>query len=248
MFASVVHAFSIPGIKTRHSNVDIVCIRENTEGEYSNIEHELVPGVVEAVKVITKKNSLRIAEYAFQYATLSNRKKVSCIHKANIIKAADGEFLRACREVAERYPKIQFEEMIVDATCMNLTLNPQHFDVMLMPNLYGSIVGSIITGVVGGPGITPGAIIGNNNALFEQGCRLAADKIVDDKNANPTGFLLAAVMMLRHGNLPQYADIIQSGIFKTLEDGLVRTPDIGGRHTTKEFVAEIMKNCNYKNY
>lgn len=246
MFASVVHAFSIPGIKTRHSNVDIVCIRENSEGEYSNIEHELVPGVVESVKVITKERSTRIAEYAFQYATLSNRKKVTCVHKANIIKAADGEFLRACRDVAEKYPKIQFEEMIVDATCMNLTLKPQQFDVMVMPNLYGSIIGSTITGLVGGPGITPGAIIGKKNALFEQGTRMAADKIVDSNSANPTGFLLSAVMMLRHGNLPQYADIIQSGIFKTLEEGLVRTPDIGGRHTTKEFVAEIMKNCSYK--
>lgn len=240
MYASIVHAFSIPGVESRHKNVDIVAIRENCEGEYSGIEHELVPGVVEAVKVITREKSLRIAEYAFQYAKQSNRRKVTAIHKANIMKMADGEFLSACREIAEQHPEIKFEEMIVDATCMNLTLNPQHFDVMLLPNLYGSIIRSTISGIVGGPGVTPGALIGQNNALFEQGTRMAADNLVKSADANPTGFLLAAVMMLRHVDLPQYAEMIQSAIFKVLQERRVRTPDLGGHHKTREFTQEIV--------
>lgn len=177
-------------------------IRENSEGEYSSIEHEVIPGVVECIKVITKQNSIRIAEYAFEYAILSKRKKVTAVHKANIMKMVDGEFLDAVRSVAHQYPTIKYEEMIVDATCMNLATNPQQFDVMLLPNLYGSIIGSVISGLAGGPGITPGASIGRRNAVFEQGSRQSAGKLVKYGTANPTAFLLSAVMMLRHEDLP----------------------------------------------
>ena len=222
-------------------------IRERTEGEYSGIEHEIVPGVIESVKVITKEKSLRIANYAFDYAKLSKRNKVTCVHKANIIKMADGEFLEACRTVAAKHPSIEYEEMIVDATCMNLSLNPSQFDIMVMPNLYGSIIGSIITGLVGGPGVTPGASIGLKNALFEQGVRADAQSLVDSADANPTGFLLSAAMMIRHNDNPIFADIIQGAIFRTLEQKTVRTPDMGGRSTMKEYMDAIINNVRPEN-
>jgi isocitrate dehydrogenase (NAD+) len=210
MFAYAVHAFHIPGIETRHSKnpIDIVTIRESSEGEYSAIEHEVVPNVVESIKVITREKSLRIAQYAFEYAIAANRKKVTCIHKANIMKLCDGEFLQAARDVSKDFPTIKFEEMIVDATCMNMSLHPQNFDVMLLPNLYGSIIGSVAAGIVGGPGISPGCNIGFNHALFEQGARHCAEDLVDSRKANPTGYLLSVVMMLRHLKLPYFSDTI----------------------------------------
>lgn len=242
IYAYIVHAFSIPGVKTRHKDIDIVVIRENSEGEYASIEHELLPGVIESIKVITKANSKRIAEYAFEYALLSNRKKVTVVHKANIMKLCDGEFLEAAREVSLNYPTILYEEMIVDATCMNLALTPQTFDIMLLPNLYGSIIGSIVAGLVGGAGIAPGANIGRKYAIFEQGARHAAKDISSHGIANPTAFVLSSVMMLRHLGLPFFAEQIQNAVFKTLEDQKVRTPDIGGHHSTKEFTNEIINN------
>ena len=217
-------------------------IRESSEGEYSAIEHEVVPGVVESIKVITRERSLRIAQYAFEYATSANRKKVTCIHKANIMKLCDGEFLQAARDVAQDFPTIKFEEMIVDATCMNMSLNPETFDVMLLPNLYGSIIASVAAGIVGGPGIAPGCNIGMNNVLFEQGTRHCGHDLVESKTANPTGYLLSVVMMLRHLKLPFFSDQLQNAIFKTIQEGKVRTPDIGGRNTTNEYIDEILKN------
>jgi isocitrate dehydrogenase (NAD+) len=244
IYAYIVHAFSIPGVDTRHKDIDIVVIRENSEGEYASIEHELLPGVIESIKVITKANSRRIAEYAFEYALLSNRKKVTAVHKANIMKMCDGEFLEAAREVSHNYPTILYEEMIVDATCMNLATNPQAFDVMLLPNLYGSIIGSIIAGLVGGAGIAPGANIGRKYAIFEQGARHAAKDIAATGKANPTAFVLSSVMMLRHLGLPFFAEQIQNAVFRTLEQGDVRTPDIGGHHTTKEFTRAVISNLD----
>ncbi len=185
LFANVVHAYNIPGVRTRHENVDIVIIRENTEGEYSGLEHEAVPGVVESLKIITRENSMRIAEYAFQYAVANNRKKVTAVHKANIMKSADGLFLDCCTEVAARYPFIEFETMIVDNTCMQMTSRPQQFDVMLLPNLYGNIVTNIATGLVGGPGLFPGANMGSKGAIFEQGARHSGRSIAGKQIANP---------------------------------------------------------------
>ena len=244
IYAYIVHAFTIPGVKSRHQDIDIVMIRENSEGEYASIEHELLPGVIESIKVITTESSRRIAEYAFEYALLSNRKKVTVVHKANIMKLCDGMFLDAAREVSHKYPTILYEEMIVDATCMNLATNPQAFDVMLLPNLYGSIIGSIVAGIVGGAGIAPGANIGRKYAIFEQGARHAGKDIAKFGQANPTAFILSAVMMLRHLGLPFFAEQIQNSVFKTLEEGKVRTPDMGGHHFTSDMTRRIIENLD----
>jgi len=209
LYAYAVHAFSMPGVESaRHPDIDIVTIRECSEGEYRNIEHEVTPGVVRSVKLITQEKSERIARYAFEYAVAANRKKITCVHKANIMKLADGEFIKAAKSVAEEFPQIEYEEMIVDATCMNLTLKPEQFDVMLLPNLYGSIIGSVVAGLVGGPGIAPGCNIGEDHAIFEQGARHSAEDLVVSKKANPTAFLLSSVMMLRHLQLPYFSNTI----------------------------------------
>ena len=158
------------------------------------------------------------------------------------MKMVDGEFLKAAKEVAEDFPQIKFESMIVDATCMNLTLHPQSFDVMLLPNLYGSIIGSIVSGLVGGPGVCPGTNIGHNNAIFEQGARHTAEDLVEANTANPTGLILSSVMMLRHLKLPHFAEILQSAVFQTIKDQKVRTPDMGGHNTMDEYATEIINN------
>ncbi|CAH9105895.1 unnamed protein product [Cuscuta europaea] len=155
LFASLVNCVNLPGLPTRHDNVDIVVIRENTEGEYSGLEHEVVPGVVESLKVITKFCSERIAKYAFEYAYLNNRKKVTAVHKANIMKLADGLFLESCREIAKKYPGIQYNEIIVDNCCMQLVAKPEQFDVMVTPNLYGNLVANTAAGIAGGTGVMP---------------------------------------------------------------------------------------------
>lgn len=242
LYAAVVHAFSIPGVKTRHNDIDIVVIRENSEGEYSTIEHEVLSGVVESIKVTTKEKSYRIAEYAFEYATLTNRSKVTVVHKANIIKKGDGDFLNAARQVSESYPRIKLEEMIVDAACMNLITHPNFFEVMLLPNLYGSIIGNVVSGLVGGPGIAPGAIIGKDIGMFEQGARCGGLGHLSTMDANPTAFILSSCMMLRYLNLPYYADVIQDGVFRTLRKRVNLTPDLGGSAKTKDFTKEVIKN------
>ena len=242
LYAYIVHAFSIPGIQTRHNNMDIVVIRENSEGEYSTIEHEVLPGIVESIKVTTLEKSTRIAEYAFEYANINNRSKVTCVHKANIIKKGDGDFLNAARDVSERYPRIKLEEMIVDAACMNLITHPDFFDVILLPNLYGSIIGGVVAGLVGGAGIAPGANIGKSVGMFEQGARVAGKDLMSAQNPNPTAFILSSCMMLRYLNLPYYADYIQDGVFRTINKGQNLTPDMGGIANTKEFTREVLRN------
>ncbi|CAG9316309.1 unnamed protein product [Blepharisma stoltei] len=242
VYAHVCHAFSLKGIKTRHDNINVIVIRENLEGEYSGLEHEVYPGVVESIKVITYAGSLKIAKYAFELAYLNNRKKVTAIHKANIMKKADGEFLKAVRQVAKEYPTIQYQEMIIDNASMQMTSNPWQFDVVVLPNLYGSIIGNIVSFLVGGPGITPGVNIGNDFALFEPGTRHIAKDIAGKGLANPTGILLSSAMMLRHLNLPHFAERLQDGLFQTISEGKVLTQDIGGSATTYEFTREIIKN------
>lgn len=242
LFANVVHAFTIPGVKTRHKDLDIVVIRENTEGEYSGLEHEVYPGVIESIKVITKKASERLAEYAFEYAYLTQRKKVTAVHKANIMKICDGQFLEATRAASKKYPNIKYEEMIIDNCCMQLILKPQQFDVMVMPNLYGAIVANIALGITGGPGVIPGAMIGSKNAIFETGGRHAGKDIAGKNMANPTAFLLSYVMMLKHLGLPFFAQKVEKGIYKTLLEGKVKTFDLDGHGTTEEFTNEIIKN------
>ena len=162
------HAFNLPGVQTRHKDVDLVVIRDNLEGEYTGIEHEVYPGVFESLKIITSQAANRVAEYAFEHAFLTGRKKVTVVHKANIMKLVDGLFLDCCREVSKKYPTIKYEEMIVDNTCMQMVKSPQQFEIMLMPNLYGSIITSIAAGLIGGPGLACGAALGNEHMLFEQ--------------------------------------------------------------------------------
>lgn len=247
LFANIVHAHNIPGIKTRHDNVDVVIIRENTEGEYSGLEHSAVPGVVESLKIITRDKSIRIAEYAFQYAVANHRRKVTAVHKANIMKIADGLFLECCEEVAKKYPFIQFESMIVDNTCMQMASRPQQFDVMLLPNLYGNIVTSIATGLVGGPGLVPGCNIGiNGAAIFEQGSRHAARRLAGQNVANPTATILAGVLTLRYLKMNDYADAIEQAVMSVFRDTKLRTQDVASMEditvvTTDEFTDAIVE-------
>uniref|UniRef100_A0A4W5KWU2 Isocitrate dehydrogenase [NAD] subunit, mitochondrial n=1 Tax=Hucho hucho TaxID=62062 RepID=A0A4W5KWU2_9TELE len=198
LYANVMHCKSLPGVQTRHNNIDIMIIRENTEGEYSSLEHESVSGVVECLKIITRTNSLRIAEYAFKLAREKGRKRVTAVHKANIMKLGDGLFLQCCREVAAGYPDIAFGAMIVDNTTMQLVSKPQQFDVMVMPNLYGNVVSNVCAGLVGGPGLVPGANYGRDYAVFETATRNTGKSIADRNIANPTAMLLASCMMLDH--------------------------------------------------
>eukprot|EP00116_Pleurobrachia_bachei_P007070 sb/3467332/ len=171
VYANVVRCMSFEGIQTHHTGIDLIAIRENTEGEYSSLEHESVSGVVESLKIITREKSMRIAKFAFDYAREHNRKKVTCIHKANIMKLSDGLFKACCKEVSEDYPMIEYEEQIVDNTCQQLVINPQQFDVMVMPNLYGNLVSNLAAGLVGGAGVVPSKSYGEDIAVFEPGAR-----------------------------------------------------------------------------
>lgn len=244
-YVNLVHGFSIPGLKaTRYENLDIAVIRENTEGEYSGVEHEVVDGVVESLKCITFAKSKRIAEYAFEFALLNHRAKVTAVHKANIIKLGDGMFLKACRDVASRYPTIKYDEMIVDNTCMQLVSHPEQFDVMVTPNLYGNLVSNVVAGLVGGYGVCPGCNVGSGVAIFEQGARHVAKELSGKGMANPTATLLSTVMMLRHLKFYHFADRLENAVMKVYESGdldLV-TPDVGGTGSLKKMRDAIIKN------
>nr|VDD04520.1 unnamed protein product [Brassica rapa] len=283
LFASLVNCFNLPGLPTRHENVDIVVIRENTEGEYAGLEHEVVPGVVESLKVakeewfgiffrviairrldlvlvnvmelgfflgsdavivvITKFCSERIAKYAFEYAYLNNRKKVTAVHKANIMKLADGLFLESCREVAKKYPGITYNEIIVDNCCMQLVAKPEQFDVMVTPNLYGNLVANTAAGIAGGTGVMPGGNVGADHAVFEQGAsagNVGKDSIVRENKANPVALLLSSAMMLRHLQFPSFADRLETAVKKVISEGKCRTKDLGGQSTTQEVVDAVI--------
>uniref|UniRef100_A0AAQ4P8H4 Isocitrate dehydrogenase (NAD(+)) 3 non-catalytic subunit gamma n=1 Tax=Gasterosteus aculeatus aculeatus TaxID=481459 RepID=A0AAQ4P8H4_GASAC len=241
LYANVMHCQSLPGVQTRHKNIDIMIIRENTEGEYSNLEHENVSGVVESLKIITRTNSLRIAEYAFQLAREKGRKRVTAVHKANIMKLGDGLFLQCCREVASDYPDLTFDSMIVDNTTMQLVSKPQQFDVMVMPNLYGNVVSNVCAGLVGGPGLVPGANYGRDYAVFETATRNTGKSIAGKNIANPTAMLLASCMMLDHLKLYDYASMIRNAILSTMNETRLHTADLGGQGTTSEVVQSIMR-------
>ncbi|KAH8830480.1 hypothetical protein DL96DRAFT_1707297 [Flagelloscypha sp. PMI_526] len=244
IYASVVLCKSLPGFPTRHSDVDFAIIRENTEGEYSGLEHQSYPGVVESLKVSTRAKAERIARFAFDFALRNKRKKVTCVHKANIMKLGDGLFLNTFRRVGEEYRSsgIEFNDMIVDNTSMQLVAKPQQFDVMVMPNLYGAIVSNIGAALVGGPGIVPGCNIGQDYALFEPGCRHVANDIMGTNKANPAAMILSATMMLRHLGLDPIANNIATATFKVINEGKVRTPDMRGSATTSDFTAAIIQN------
>ena len=243
LFANVRPCFSIPGYRTRYDNVDLVTVRENTEGEYSGLEHTVVPGVVESLKVITRPASMRVAEYAFDYAKRNGRSKVSAIHKANIMKLSDGLFLECCREVAKRYDtEIEYEEVIVDNCLMQLVMDPSRFDVLLMPNLYGDIVSDLCAGLIGGLGLTPSGNIGANGLALMEAVHGTAPDIAGKGLANPTALLLSSVMMLRHVGKEAAAEAIQRAVIKTIAEGKHRTGDLGGNSTTDQFTSEIIGN------
>ncbi|XP_043720015.1 isocitrate dehydrogenase [NAD] regulatory subunit 1, mitochondrial-like [Telopea speciosissima] len=244
LFASLVNCVNMPGVLTRHDNVNIVVIRENSEGEYSGLEHEVVPGVVESLKVITKFCSERIASYAFEYAYLNNRKKVTAVHKANIMKLADGLFLESCREVAAKYPEIEYTEIIVDNCCMQLVSKPEQFDVMVTPNLYGNLVANTAAGIAGGTGIMPGGNVGADYAIFEQGAsagNVGNEKLVEEEKANPVALLLSSAMMLRHLQFPKFADRLEKAVKHVISEGKCLTKDLGGSCTTQQVVDSIIK-------
>ncbi|XP_067932995.1 isocitrate dehydrogenase [NAD] subunit gamma, mitochondrial-like [Watersipora subatra] len=246
LFANVVRCKSLPSYRTRHSNVDLVVIRENTEGEYSQLEHENVAGVVESLKIITEKNSARIAKYAFEYAVQHKRKKVCAVHKANIMKQSDGLFLHVCSEMAKLYPSIEFSNMIIDNCAMQMVSNPGQFEVMVMPNLYGNVIGNIGTGLVGGPGATPGANIGSRCAVFEQGTRNSGRSLVGKNIANPSAMLLASADMLCHIGLHTHGETIEQAVVEVLQEPELRTPDLGGNATTLEVVQEVFSKVKEK--
>ncbi|XP_058174887.1 probable isocitrate dehydrogenase [NAD] subunit alpha, mitochondrial isoform X1 [Anopheles ziemanni] len=238
LYANVRPCRSLEGYKTLYDNVDVVTIRENTEGEYSGIEHEIVDGVVQSIKLITEEASNRVAEYAFKYAKDNNRKKVTVVHKANIMRMSDGLFLRCCRDMAQKYPEIKFEERYLDTVCLNMVQDPRKYDVLVMPNLYGDILSDMCAGLVGGLGLTPSGNMGLNGALFESVHGTAPD-IAGKDLANPTALLLSAVMMLRHMELNQHADKIQNACFETIKEAKYLTGDLGGKAKCSEYTNAI---------
>jgi isocitrate dehydrogenase (NAD+) len=241
LFANVRPVRSLPGVATRFQDVkiDMVIFRENTEDLYSGLEHEVVKDVVTSLKVITRTASLRIAEYAFYYAAVNRRKKVTAIHKANIMKLADGLFLRCCRDVAIKYPQIEYKELIVDNASMQLVMRPEQFDVLLLPNLYGDIVSDLAAGLVGGLGIVPGANMGEKHAVFEAVHGSAPD-IAGQGIANPTAMMLSSVMMLTHLKETAAANRLQSAVEKVYAEGKHTTADVGGNASTTAFTDAVV--------
>lgn len=228
--------------ETRAKNVDLAIIRENTEGEYSGLEHAPVPSVVESLKVVTRAKTERIAKFAFDFALKNGRKKVTAIHKANIMKLGDGLFLNTCRAVAKEYESsgIKFEDMIVDNAAMQLVSKPSQFDVIVCGNLYGNILSNIGASLIGGPGIVPGANIGRDYAVFEPGCRHVAKDIQGQNKANPIAMILSSIHMLRVLNLHEHASKISKALYSAVEDGKNLTPDIDGTHSTSDFTSDII--------
>ncbi|PKS06335.1 hypothetical protein jhhlp_007083 [Lomentospora prolificans] len=240
IYASVSMIKNIPGYKTRHDGVDMCIIRENTEGEYSGLEHQSVPGVVESLKIITRKQSERISRFAFDFAKANQRKKVTCIHKANIMKLSDGLFRRAFHNVSEGYSGLEVNDMIVDNASMQCVGRPQQFDVLVTPNLYGSVLSNIGAALVGGPGVVPGCNMGDDIALFEPGCRHVGLDIKGMHQANPTAMLLSGVLMLRHLGLHQHADPIEKAVYDVIAEGKTLTRDMGGEASTLAFTKAIL--------
>ena len=240
LYANLRPVWKLPGVPSRFENVDLVIVRENTEDLYSGIEHEVVPGVVESLKIITARASTRIARFAFAYARRNGRKRVTSIHKANIMKLGDGLFLKSAREVANEYADIKYDEKIVDATCMHLVLNPAQFDVLVMPNLYGDIVSDLSPGLVGGLGVISAANLGTEIGVFEAVHGSAPD-IAGKKLANPTALLLSAVLMLRHVDEGLAADRILAALVRVLASGERCTRDLGGAASTFEFADAVCR-------
>jgi isocitrate dehydrogenase (NAD+) len=237
LYANLRPVKNLPGIVSRFQDVDLVVVRENTEDLYSGLEHTVVPGVVESLKIITEYASTRIARFAFDYARRHGRRRVTAVHKANIMKLSDGLFLDCFRRVALDYPEIAADDRIVDAACMRLVMSPETFDVMLMENLYGDIVSDLAAGLVGGLGLVPGANLGPTVAVFEAVHGSAPD-IAGQNRANPTALLLSAILMLEHLELSELADSVKRALLATFAAG-IRTPDVGGTAGTTEFARAV---------
>jgi len=243
LYANLRPVRSLPGVVSRFEGVDLVIVRENTEDLYSGLEHVVVPGVVESLKIITARASTQIAEFAFDYARRHERQKITAIHKANIMKLGDGLFLESIRRVAATRPDVTYDEQIVDAACMQLVLRPERFDVLLLPNLYGDIVSDLCAGLVGGLGVVPGANLGRDLAVFEAVHGSAPD-IAGQGIANPTALLLSGLMMLDHLGEQQTAVRVRRALDAVLAAGTVRTRDLGGRATTREFADAIIASMD----
>ena len=241
LFANVRPCKSIQGYKTPYDNVDTVLIRENTEGEYSGIEHVVVDGVVQSIKLITREASERVLRYAFQYAQDVNKRKVRVVHKATIMKMSDGLFLSTARDVAKDFPDVEFDAELLDNACLKITTDPAPYadKVLVMPNLYGDILSDMCAGLIGGLGLTPSGNIGDECSIFEAVHGSAPD-IAGKSLANPTALLLSSIMMLRHMNLNDKADQIEKAIFATLAEGKALTGDLGGKAKTHEYAAAII--------
>ena len=240
LYANLRPIKNLPGVKARYQGIDLIVVRENTEGLYSGIEHEVIPGVVESLKIMTERACTKIAKFAFEFAQRNGRKKVAAVHKANIMKLSDGLFLDCARKVSKGYKSIGFSDVIVDNACLQLVIDPWRFDILLMENLYGDILSDLAAGLVGGLGVVPGANLGDHHALFETVHGSAPD--IKGKNiANPSAMILAAVLMLRHLSEKAAANRIALALERVLMRGEVMTRDLGGNASTTKFAEATIR-------
>ncbi len=245
LYANLRPVKNVPGVKSHFENVDLILVRENTEDLYSGLEHEVVPGVVESLKIITEKASTRIAKFAFEYAKRHGRKKIHAIHKANIMKLSDGLFLRSVRAVAAQFPQIEYKELIVDNACMQIVMDPLQFDMLLLPNLYGDVMSDLAAGLVGGLGVVPSANIGDECAMFEAVHGTAPD-IAGKGLANPTALLMSSVLMLDHLGERTTVERIQAALERVYREAKHTTRDVGGKAGTDEFAEAVITALHEK--
>jgi isocitrate dehydrogenase (NAD+) len=245
LYANLRPVRNMPGVKSHFQGVDLTLVRENTEDLYSGLEHEVVPGVVESLKIITERASTRIAKFAFEYAKRHGRKKIHAIHKANIMKLSDGLFLRSVRTVATQFPQIEYKELIVDNACMQMVMDPQQFDILLLPNLYGDVMSDLAAGLVGGLGVVPSANIGDECAMFEAVHGTAPD-IAGKGFANPTALLMSSILMLDHLGERMAAERIQNALESVYREAKHTTRDVGGKAGTEEFADAVVAALNSK--
>ena len=239
LYANIRPIRALPNVPCRYPELNLVIVRENTEDLYAGLEHIVVPGVVESLKIITEKASTRIAKYAFEYAVANGRKKVTAVHKANIMKLSDGLFLECFYNVAKDYPQIESDDKIIDNCCMQLVMRPEQFDMLVMENLYGDIVSDLCAGLIGGLGLAPGSNIGEQGAVFEAVHGSAPD-IAGKGIANPTAIILSAVLMLRYLGEKLAADRVETAVRNVFYLGSARTRDLGGTATTAQFVDAVL--------
>ena len=244
LYANLRPVYNLKGVESRFQNIDLILVRENTEDLYSGLEHEVIPGVVESLKIITEKASTRIAHFAFEYARKHGRTRVTSVHKANIMKLSDGLFIDCARNVARDYLDIQYDERIVDAACMHLVMTPEKFDVLLMPNLYGDILSDLCAGLVGGLGVVGSGNMGTSTAVFEAVHGTAPD-IAGKNLANPMALLMSAIMMLRHIGEDGRADAVMQALTRVVANPASRTRDLGGTATTTEFTDAICRDIEH---